>query len=184
LTVISQVDDGKELERIEGAKASELTLLVEKYAKAAGKTVPEGNDTIDARLKHLTTATPVVLFMKGSILILNYCNINFSGSPDAPQCGFSRQIVALLKKQHVEFGHFDILSDQVVRDRLKVFANWPTYPQLWINGELVGGLDIVKEMIETGDLQAMLPKPAESLTERLIKLTNRAPVMIFIKGAC
>ena len=105
-----------------------------------------------------------------------------SGTPDAPQCGFSRQIVALLKDLSVEFSHFNILADQVVRERLKVFANWPTYPQLWINGELVGGLDIVKEMIETGDLQAMLPQPKVPLKDKLEKLIHQAPVMIFIKG--
>ncbi|KAJ2965462.1 hypothetical protein NUW54_g14111 [Trametes sanguinea] len=84
----------------------------------------------------------VVLFMKGS--------------PDQPRCGFSRRIVDLLRSQGVEFSSFDILSDESVRQGLKVLNNWPTFPQLIINGEFVGGLDVVKEMVDNGELKEML----------------------------
>ncbi|KAI0999954.1 hypothetical protein K3495_g8244 [Podosphaera aphanis] len=83
------------------------------------------------RLASLVKATPVMLFMKGT--------------PSAPQCGFSRQIVALLRESGIKYGFFNILADEEVRQGLKEFADWPTYPQLWIKGELVGGLDILKE---------------------------------------
>ncbi|KAI9838703.1 MAG: hypothetical protein M1819_005017 [Sarea resinae] len=84
-----------------------------------------------ARLTELVKAAPVMLFMKGS--------------PSAPQCGFSRQLVALLREKGVRYGFFNILADDDVRQGLKEFADWPTFPQLWVGGELVGGLDIVKE---------------------------------------
>ncbi len=73
------------------------------------------------------------------------------GEPDAPRCGFSRKIVALLRDQGVEFTHFDILGDESVRARLKTLNDWPTFPQLIVNGEFVGGLDIVQEMVENGE---------------------------------
>lgn len=86
--------------------------------------------------------TKVVLFMKGN--------------PDAPRCGFSRRIVALLRDQDVLFSHFDILSDESVRSGLKVLNNWPTFPQLIVNGEFVGGLDIVTEMVDNGEFQEIV----------------------------
>ena len=84
----------------------------------------------------------VVLFMKGM--------------PEAPRCGFSRRIVALLRNQGVPFSHFDILGDEAVRQRLKALNDWPTFPQLIVNGEFVGGLDIVQEMVENGELKEIL----------------------------
>ena len=79
----------------------------------------------------------VMLFMKGN--------------PSSPKCGFSRQIVGLLREQGVEFAWFDIFSDDDVRQGLKKVNDWPTFPQLILNGELVGGLDIFKEMVESGE---------------------------------
>lgn len=65
------------------------------------------------------------------------------GTPSAPQCGFSRQLVSLLRENGVKYGFFNILADDEIRQGLKDFADWPTFPQLWTSGELVGGLDIV-----------------------------------------
>ncbi|KAM5434868.1 glutaredoxin [Microsporum canis] len=87
-----------------------------------------------ARIGELVKAAPVMLFMKGT--------------PSAPQCGFSRQLVSILRENSVKYGFFNILADDDVRQGLKEFADWPTFPQLWVKGELVGGLDIVKEEIE------------------------------------
>lgn len=89
----------------------------------------KAKEELNKRLEELVKAAPVMLFMKGT--------------PSAPQCGFSRQIVAMLRENSVKYGFFNILADDEVRQGLKEFADWPTYPQLWIDGELVGGLDIV-----------------------------------------
>ena len=80
------------------------------------------------------------------------------GDPAAPKCGFSRQTIELLQSLNAEFGTFDILSDDEVRQGLKTYSSWPTYPQLYIDGELIGGLDILKEMHASGDLEPVLPK--------------------------
>ena len=68
------------------------------------------------------------------------------GEPDAPRCGFSRQIIGILNQTGVSYSHFDILSDNDIRQGLKKYSDWPTYPQLYVKSELIGGLDIVKEM--------------------------------------
>lgn len=75
----------------------------------------------------------------------------------APRCGFSDRIVKLLTDNGWEFGHFDILTDSEVREGLKKLSNWPTYPQLYVDGKLIGGLDVVKEMAEEGELDALKP---------------------------
>lgn len=94
----------------------------------------ETPEALQARLKKLVSAAPVMLFMKGT--------------PAEPKCGFSRQVVAILREHQVRFGFFDILKDNAVRAGLKEYSDWPTYPQLYINGELQGGLDIIKESLE------------------------------------
>eukprot|EP00298_Acanthocystis_sp_HF-20_P013706 c20476_g1_i1.p2 GENE.c20476_g1_i1~~c20476_g1_i1.p2 ORF type:complete len:354 (+),score=158.30 c20476_g1_i1:1979-3040(+) len=126
---------------------------------------------MQVKLKNLTNSSSVMLFMKGS--------------PQQPQCGFSRQIVQLLQSKNITFGHFDILSDEAVRSALKIYSEWPTYPQLYVKGELVGGLDIVREQIEDGSLVAMIPEDAlkDKLHAKLKSLINQSPVMVFIKGS-
>jgi len=95
---------------------------------------------LDGRLRSLLSQQKVMIFMKGS--------------PTEPRCGFSKKAVELLNKVRVEFGSFDILSDAEVREGLKKFSNWPTYPQLYVNGELIGGVDIMAELDENGELSA------------------------------
>lgn len=86
-----------------------------------------------SRLGNLVKAAPVMLFMKGT--------------PSSPQCGFSRQLVGILRENGVKYGFFNILADDEVRQGLKEYADWPTFPQLWMGGDLVGGLDIVRLLL-------------------------------------
>ena len=102
-------------------------------AAAPALTPEQSKEALFARLAELVKAAPVMLFMKGS--------------PSAPQCGFSRQIVGILRERSVKYGFFNILADEDVRQGLKEFADWPTFPQLWVEGELVGGLDIVRPLL-------------------------------------
>jgi Grx4 family monothiol glutaredoxin len=97
---------------------------------------------LDERLHALTHKAPVVLFMKGE--------------PAKPRCGFSRKAVEMLQGAAVPFETFDILGDEEVRQGLKTFSNWPTYPQLYAKGKLLGGLDIMRELSEEGELKAEL----------------------------
>ncbi|MEQ3697628.1 MAG: Grx4 family monothiol glutaredoxin [Pseudomonadales bacterium] len=78
------------------------------------------------------------------------------GSPTAPQCGFSARTVQNVMACGQRFAYVDILSHPEIRQTLPGFANWPTFPQLWVNGELVGGCDIVAEMAESGELKTLL----------------------------
>ena len=102
-----------------------------KTADGAGapETTAGAKDELHRRLSALVSAAPVMLFIKGT--------------PSVPQCGFSRQLVGLLREHGVRYGFFNILADDEVRQGLKEFSDWPTFPQLYVGGELVGGLDIV-----------------------------------------
>jgi len=162
--------DGKTVETISGGDAAKVRTLVEKHTGKSGangkfdlppaqtvskptengtsnslgshapsdpdsKTTPDPSgekqtkEQIFKRLDELVKAAPVMLFMKGT--------------PSAPQCGFSRKTVNLLRGRSIRYGFFNILADDDVRQGLKEYADWPTFPQLWVDGELVGGLDIV-----------------------------------------
>lgn len=151
--------DGKVLETVSGSSAVKVRAAIETHAGKPGATETNGNsnsngaeapnggamevdeqevdpakakEELNKRLEELVKAAPVMLFMKGK--------------PSAPQCGFSRQIVAMLREHSVKYGFFDILADDEVRQGLKEFADWPTYPQLWVDGILVGGLDLVSSI--------------------------------------
>jgi monothiol glutaredoxin len=94
------------------------------------------------KLTKLTTESDVMLFMKGDKYL--------------PRCGFSGQVVDILKNLEVDFTSFDILEDPEVRQGLKEFSNWPTFPQLYYKGELVGGCDIIKDMYQNSELKQLL----------------------------
>jgi monothiol glutaredoxin len=97
---------------------------------------------IEDRIKAQLAAAPVVLFMKGT--------------PDFPQCGFSAQAVGALRACGASFQHVNIFEDPELREALKRWSNWPTYPQLYVNGELLGGCDITLEMFRSGELKKAL----------------------------
>ena len=103
---------------------------------------------VNERIKDQIDKNPVLLYMKGT--------------PDFPQCGFSGQTVAALKAVGRPFAYVNIFEDPEVRDGLKVYSNWPTFPQLYVNGELIGGGDIVVEMYHSGELQDLLAEDATS----------------------
>lgn len=111
------------------ADAAEPPTAPATNGNAAEQPPADSKEALFARLAELVKAAPVMLFMKGT--------------PSEPRCGFSRQMVSILRENNVKYGFFNILADEDVRQGLKEFADWPTYPQLWIKGELVGGLDIV-----------------------------------------
>jgi monothiol glutaredoxin len=94
------------------------------------------------RIKEQLSSHPVVLYMKGT--------------PDFPQCGFSAAAVRALQSCGASFAYVNIFEDPELRDALKRYSNWPTYPQLYVGGELVGGSDIITEMYQNGELQAAL----------------------------
>ncbi|KAI9251447.1 glutaredoxin [Phascolomyces articulosus] len=140
---------GKTVERIEGAKAAELTNAVGKHAKGVSshKTSLAENDVkpvkdLNTRLKSLIESASVMVFIKGT--------------PQQPRCGFTRQLIDILGEQKIKYSSFNILVDEDVRQGLKAYSNWPTYPQMYVNGELIGGLDIVKELVSSGELKEMI----------------------------
>jgi len=99
------------------------------------------DETLRKRIDDLIQGNDVILFMKGS--------------PQMPQCGFSARVVDVLDDVGVQYASFNILSDAEMRQGVKDYANWPTFPQLYVKGEFIGGCDIVTEMYANGELQAL-----------------------------
>jgi monothiol glutaredoxin len=98
-------------------------------------------------IKEQVTGHPVVLYMKGT--------------PQFPQCGFSATVAEVLKRCGVaEYFSVNVLENPDIRQGIKDYANWPTIPQLYVNGEFVGGADIIREMYQSGELQQLLAKQA------------------------
>lgn len=93
------------------------------------------------RIRQQVETHPVLLFMKGT--------------PEFPQCGFSARTTQVLRTCGVEFGHVNVLTDPEIRANLPRYSNWPTFPQLFVKGELVGGCDLTVEMLESGELQKL-----------------------------
>ena len=124
---------------------------------------PETNELRDA-ITSAIADNPVILFMKGN--------------PDAPACGFSARTVAVLNQIDTAFAAVDILPDPRIRQELSAVSGWPTIPQLFVDGELVGGADIVAEMYESGELQQLLGVEAEPTTVAEPTPTDPAPLTI------
>jgi len=99
---------------------------------------------VQERIKQQIAKNRVLLYMKGT--------------PEAPQCGFSMRATQLLKACGADFTAVDVLADEAVRAGIKQHSNWPTIPQLYVNGEFVGGSDIMTELFETGELQKLLAR--------------------------
>jgi monothiol glutaredoxin len=102
------------------------------------------DEALRTRISEIIASKPVVLFMKGTKAF--------------PQCGFSATVVEVLKRSGVtDFHTVNILEDPAIRQGMKEFSNWPTFPQLFVKGEFIGGCDIVRDMFEKGELASVLP---------------------------
>jgi len=100
------------------------------------------DEQVHTQIDEMVKKHAVFLFMKGT--------------PDAPQCGFSAQVVKILRSHNAEFSFFDVLSDETIREGVKQYSDWPTIPQLYIDGKFIGGCDIVMQMDSNGDLASLI----------------------------
>lgn len=138
---------GQTIKRIDTLDTTKLTSIVREQLRmlemistnVSGESV-DPKETFKAYLKELTTRAPIMIFMKGN--------------PETPRCGFSKQLVALLEKHDIKYESFDILQDEEVRQGLKEYSDWPTYPQIYVKGEFIGGLDILKQLDESGEIES------------------------------
>jgi monothiol glutaredoxin len=104
------------------------------------------------RIQSAITGNKICIFMKGT--------------PNFPQCGFSAATVQIFEQLGAPYGTVDVLSDAEVRDGVKLYSNWPTIPQVYIDGKFVGGCDIIRELYETGELQTMVKGAAAAPAAR------------------
>lgn len=131
---------GSAVDRIDGVDIAALTAKCRKFA-GSGPETPTAV-SLEDRLKALINRSKVMIFMKGD--------------RNTPRCGFSKQLIAIVNETGIQYDTFDILTDEEVRQGLKTYSDWPTYPQVYVKGELIGGLDIIKELLTAGELNATL----------------------------
>jgi Grx4 family monothiol glutaredoxin len=137
----------KAVHRIDGVDIADLSNAVKALAGTSSATssssaAEKKTESLEDRLVKLINKSKVMIFMKGD--------------RNAPRCGFSKQLIQIMNEIGVEYDTFDILTDEEVRQGLKTFSDWPTYPQVYVKGELQGGLDIIKEMKASGELMGVL----------------------------
>uniref|UniRef100_A0A7S2PUZ7 Glutaredoxin domain-containing protein n=1 Tax=Skeletonema marinoi TaxID=267567 RepID=A0A7S2PUZ7_9STRA len=216
-TFIFLNSDGAAIERIDGGEdVARVTQCYSRLASSASTTTTtsstqpsptqqpeeqseekeEEEQTLNNRLQSLITSSPIMLFLKGT--------------PNAPKCGFSRQAIEMLTESNLTFGYFNILEDDEVRQGLKSYSDWPTFPQFYVKGELVGGLDIMKELMEedgglvsqleledyvigtsSSSSSAVVEQTEDtttstttvlSINDKLQQLINQHRIMLFMKG--
>ncbi|XP_068150516.1 glutaredoxin 3 [Drosophila tropicalis] len=132
---------GSAVDRVDGVDIAAITSKSKKLAESASSAAATGQ-SLDERLKALINKSPLMIFMKGD--------------RQAPRCGFSKQLIAIVNETNLPYETFDILGDEEVRQGLKTYSDWPTYPQVYVKGELIGGLDIIKELVAGNELEATL----------------------------
>ena len=115
-----------------------------------------------SRIEELIQSTPIFVFMKGNKLM--------------PQCGFSNNVVQILNSLGMSFETFDVLSDMEIRQGIKEFSEWPTIPQVYVNGEFIGGSDILIEMYNSGELKEKLEIAEQSTVQHAAGRARRKQV--------
>jgi Grx4 family monothiol glutaredoxin len=159
------------IDRVNGFNQSDLLKKIKLHITKIDLTprkIEHTDINMENQIRHLLQSSPVLLFMKGT--------------PTDPQCGFSRQACHILDEHKIKYDYFDVLSDSNIREQLKKYSNWNTYPQLYLDGEFIGGLDIMKQMIENGEFQLKFQRKEKDITKYLESLINQAPLMLFIVG--
>lgn len=132
------VRGGKAIDRIDGVDIAALTAKCQSLAGV----VEDAKTSLNDRLNQLINRAELMVFIKGD--------------RNTPRCGFSKQLIVILNDSGVAYDTFDILSDEDVRQGLKTYSDWPTYPQVYVKGSLIGGLDIIKELKEGNELESAL----------------------------
>ncbi|KAH8305425.1 hypothetical protein KR018_004249 [Drosophila ironensis] len=132
---------GSAVDRVDGVDIAAISSKAKKLAESASSAAATGQ-SLEERLKGLINTAPLMIFMKGD--------------RNAPRCGFSKQLIAIVNDTNLPYETFDILGDEEVRQGLKTYSDWPTYPQVYVKGELIGGLDIIKELLANKELEAAL----------------------------
>lgn len=148
------VSSGELQERVADVAGAKTDVIIQNlrslYGEVSAASQRAAYDSLDGYLKYLTNRPGVVLFI--------------TGTPSRPRCGFTGRLCEMMYELNVNFVYYDVMASDEVCEGLKRYANWPTYPQVYVDGELVGGLDVCKQLLEEGELRSTLKLPALSPT--------------------
>lgn len=154
LPSLALIKRGKPIKKSTDFEPSRLLSFLNQEMKSSTSSNQAKADTKDRLtlyIESLIKSANIMIFMKGK--------------PTQPRCGFSKQLVELMARNNLSFESFDILENEEVRQGLKEYSNWPTYPQVYANGEFIGGLDILKQLDESGELVETLKPQAATKAE-------------------
>eukprot|EP00835_Amoeboradix_gromovi_P001426 NODE_64_length_24072_cov_0.332541.p7 type:complete len:298 gc:universal NODE_64_length_24072_cov_0.332541:22949-23842(+) len=166
-----KMTDAKQTKEYVGANAHLITKMLDQL-DLSEDSIPTNKDEPynEAVLKELVNSAPIMIFIKGT--------------PAQPKCKFTRELLDIFININVRFSYFNILSNEYVRLHMKEYAQWPTFPQVWLHSEFIGGLEIIKELRESNELLSLLKEHISETTEdKCNRLINQTKVMIFIKGS-
>lgn len=127
---------------VSGAKLTELLHNLQSIFGPADGLTRSSFDNVDDYIRSVLKRDRIVVFI--------------TGTPSAPRCGFTKKVIGLLQSVGASFTYFDVMSDEELCQRLKTFSNWPTYPQVYVDGELIGGCDVCVQLAEEGELASTL----------------------------
>jgi len=169
-TIVFLNGSKEELFRLENDSPQVISEKINEYEKAHKVSFELKRNEMFPKIEKILAQFPLVIFMKGS--------------PDAPKCGFSSKLVDQLRELKLRFAHFDILGDEEVRNWLRLYGKWQTYPQVWVNQKFVGGLDTTTALIKEGKFQELvkdldIKEEPESVANRLI---GSGVVVVFLDG--
>jgi len=164
--------DKKVLVRLEGESSSPAEVFDKLHASADNfsENFRREKSKWHPKIKSILESCPVIIFIKGT--------------PQMPKCGFTEQLLAILNEHKVEYTYYDIIADEYMRYWLRNYNGWPTYPQIYIDGKLLGGLDVLKESIKQGEFQKLLKKSMQVSTggERFKRIIEESKAVIFVSG--
>ncbi|KRX05878.1 Thioredoxin-like fold [Pseudocohnilembus persalinus] len=169
-TVIVTDAQKGELKRFENENPAQILESLEEFIPEYQKKFEQKRVEMYKKIEKLITENPVLIFIKGTA--------------QAPECKFTRQFLEIMKDLDCKFTYYDIIADNDMRHWLRHYNKWPTYPQLYISGELIGGLDKAKQRIEEGYIQEKIPQSARihDPEQRLKKIVSENKVILFTKG--
>lgn len=153
-----------------GVNPLNIYSLIEKYDSFYRNDFETEKNEQFAKIKAILDSFPVICFIKGT--------------PQDPYCKFSRKFIEIINKCQIRYKAIDIFKDEKLRCYLRLYANWKTFPQLYINGKIIGGVDKLRELVDKGEFIGMVPNEVkiDSIVEKVKQIVNKKPMVIFVEG--
>ena len=169
-TVLFTQTDKKELKRFETDDVGTIFDALAEQSEASALNFEKEKKIWHPKVKSILEESPVIVFIKGT--------------PQNPKCGFTETMLSILKEQQVEFTFYDIIEDEYMRYWVRHYSGWPTYPQIYSQGKIIGGLEVIKELVAKGEFLTLIPNSSRTTSpqEKYDLLLKEHPLLILSDG--